>query len=258
MKKLIMPKARLERRRGISLLPNLLTTCGLYAGFYSIISSVNGNFFHAAVAIVISGVFDGLDGRIARITRTTSLFGIEYDSLSDLVAFGVAPAVLVYLWALQPFGRLGWVIGFLFLACGALRLARFNANVSDQDPKYFQGLSIPAGAGMIAATVFLFDYLNLEGSIKQWAVLITVIILSFLMVSNLKYISLKGELVKKKPFNSLVVTILMLAMISVQPQVTLYVIGLVYIISGPVLTVLLPKPLPDEDEAELETPAVKL
>ncbi|MBW2092879.1 MAG: CDP-alcohol phosphatidyltransferase family protein, partial [Deltaproteobacteria bacterium] len=112
MKRLIRTKARVERRKGIFLLPNLLTTCSLYAGFYSIISSINGNFFNAAVAIVISGLFDALDGRIARMTRTTTLFGVEYDSLSDLVAFGAAPAILVYLWALQTFGRLGWVVGF--------------------------------------------------------------------------------------------------------------------------------------------------
>lgn len=253
-----MARANLDGRRGVFLLPNLLTTCSLYAGFYSIVSSINGNFFNAAVAIIVSGVFDSLDGRIARMTRTTSLFGVEYDSLSDLVAFGVAPALLVYLWALKPFNQLGWVACFLFLTCGALRLARFNAHVTDQDTNFFQGLSIPAGAGMIAATVFLFDYLNIGRPLKHWTVFVTVITLSFLMVSNFRYISLKGSLAKRKPFNTLVLAILVLALISVQPQVTLYTLGLIYIISGPALAVLRPKPLPGENEVEVKTPSLGL
>ena len=152
-------KKRFERRKSIFILPNLLTTCSLFAGFYAIISSVQGKFLYAAIAILVSAFFDFLDWEVARLTHSTSQFGLEYDSLSDLVAFGVAPGLLVYLWALQPFGRLGWVAAFLFVACGALRLARFNVNVSGKDEGYFQGLPIPAAACMIAATVFLFHYL---------------------------------------------------------------------------------------------------
>lgn len=243
-------RQRLKERKTIFLLPSLLTTCSLYAGFYSITASVSGNFFYAAVAIIISGVFDSLDGKIARITRTTSQFGVEYDSLSDLIAFGVAPGVLVYVWALQPFGRLGWVVGFLYVACGALRLARFNTNVGYQDPTFFQGLSIPTGAGMIAASVFFFEYIKLPETFKNWIMLTMAFILAFLMVSNFKYYSFKGELISRKPFNTLVVAVLVIALISVKPQIVLFVMGIVYIASGPILSVVYAKKFQEDEEVE--------
>ena len=157
-------RPRPQFSKSIYILPNLFTTASLFCGFYSIISSINGDFLAAAVAIVIAGVFDGLDGAVARATHTTSKFGVEYDSLADLVSFGVAPGVLAYLWALNPFGRLGWVAGFLYVACGALRLARFNVYVPVKDQSYFQGLPIPAAASMIATTVFLFNHFGHTGS----------------------------------------------------------------------------------------------
>jgi len=230
-------RSRKPPGRGIYILPNLCTTASLFAGFYSMISAVNGDFVGAGVAILISGVFDFMDGKVARMTRTTSQFGLEYDSLSDLVAFGAAPALLVYLWALQPFGRLGWVAGFLFLACGALRLARFNVHALTRDGGHFQGLPIPAAAAMIATTVFLFNYLGHSGPIRNHAVLFLIFALSFLMVSNFRFFSLKKtELVKTKPFNTLVGAVLVLGLVAVRPQVVLFFFGLCYVVSGPAVT----------------------
>jgi len=242
-----------ERRRGVFLLPNLLTTCSLYAAFFSIISSAGGQYFKAAAAIVISGLFDMLDGKVARFTHTTSLFGVEYDSLSDLVAFGLAPGLLVYLWALQSFGRLGMVVSFIFLTSGALRLARFNINSAAQDPEFFQGLAIPVAGGAIAASVFLFDHLGLDmkGGFASWAMLAFVIALSFLMVSNIKYPSFKGELARKKPFNALVAAVLVLALVTVHPQVTLFLLAAGYIVSGPIIAIIYNR-LPDELEEPSE------
>ena len=231
------PRKERERGRGIYILPNLFTTASLFAGFYSIVASINGDFQPAAVAIMVSMVFDGLDGAVARATNTTSQFGVEYDSLSDLVAFGVAPGVLSYVWALEPFGRLGWAAGFLYVACGALRLARFNVYAPVKSHDYFQGLPIPGAAAMIATTVFLFHYLGHSGPIKHAAVLILVFALSFLMVSNFRYLSLKNtDMLKSKPFNTLVVAVLVLALVAVRPQVVLFLFFLFYVISGPTLT----------------------
>ena len=230
-------RPRPQFSKSIYILPNLFTTASLFCGFYSIISSINGDFLAAAVAIVIAGVFDGLDGAVARATHTTSKFGVEYDSLADLVSFGVAPGVLAYLWALNPFGRLGWVAGFLYVACGALRLARFNVYVPVKDQSYFQGLPIPAAASMIATTVFLFNHFGHTGPIKHGALLVLIFALSFLMVSNFKYMSLKNtELLKSKPFNTLVAAVLILALAAVRPQVVLFIFFLAYVVSGPLLT----------------------
>lgn len=230
-------RSKAERRRGIYILPNLFTTASLFAGFYAIISAIKGEFMPAAVAIVVSAVFDFLDGKVARMTQTTSNFGMEYDSLADLVAFGVAPGVLSYLWALQPFGRLGWVAGFLFVACGALRLARFNVAAAAKRQGYFQGLPIPAAGCMIAVTVFLFNSMGQTGPIKHVAVLVLIFALSFLMVSNLYYFSLKNpELIKSKPFSTMVAVILVFSLVAVRPQIMLFVLGLCYIASGPILS----------------------
>jgi CDP-diacylglycerol--serine O-phosphatidyltransferase len=227
-----------ERGKGIYILPNLFTTASLFSGFYSIISSIQGEFMAAAIAILVSAVFDALDGAVARATRTTSQFGVEYDSLADLAAFGVAPAVLSYLWVLQPFGRLGWVVGFLYLACGALRLARFNVTTSNKGQGYFQGLPIPGAALMVATTVFLFSHLGQSGPIKHWAVLLLFFALSFLMVSNFRYFSLKNtDLIRSKPFNTLVAIVLVLALIAVKPKIFLFLFCFGYVLSGPLVTV---------------------
>jgi CDP-diacylglycerol---serine O-phosphatidyltransferase len=221
-------------RRGIFLLPNIFTTINLFCGFYSIIASISGKFLAGAVAILIAGVFDWLDGKIARATNTTSKFGVEYDSLADLVSFGMAPGIMMYLWALQPLGRIGWLAAFLFMACGALRLARFNTQFGSISSKHFVGLPIPAAAGLPAVTVMLHYRLGMPGSANPVVMLLMLYILSFLMVSTIKYNSFKKpELFKKMNFNVLVSVILILIFIAAQPSIALFLFGTVYVASGP-------------------------
>src|SRR6266513_1187066 len=192
-------------RKGIYILPNLVTTGSLFAGFYSMVATMNGDFRTAAIWVLVSSIFDGLDGKVARLTGTSSKFGVEYDSLADLVSFGVAPGLLMYLWALRPFGRLGWLAAFLFVVCGALRLARFNVQVNTVESKRFVGLPIPAAASMVSATVLLFFHLNWESSYKRVAILILIYSLAFLMVSSVRYYSFKDPgFIKRQPFAFLV------------------------------------------------------
>jgi CDP-diacylglycerol--serine O-phosphatidyltransferase len=222
-------------RKGIYILPNLFTTGSLFAGFYGIVSTMNGNFDVAALWILISSIFDGLDGKVARLTGTSSKFGVEYDSLADLVAFGVAPGILMYSWALKPFGRLGWLAAFLFVVCGALRLARFNVQVNTVESKRFVGLPIPAAASMVSATVLLFHHFGWPGSFKKLAILVLIYLLAFLMVSNFRYYSFKDpELIKRQPFAFLVLAILLLIIIAAEPVVMLFVIFICYTFSGPI------------------------
>jgi len=222
-------------KKGIYILPNLFTTASLFFGFYSIIASIGGDFSRAAVAIIISCILDGLDGKIARITNTTSKFGAEYDSLSDLVAFGMAPAILAYSWALISFGRYGWLAAFLFVACGALRLARFNVQIGIIDSKVFNGLAIPAAAVVIATAVLFFHYLGGEGQFNHGSVLAGTVVLALLMASNVKYYSFKDlNFFSRKPFMTFVLIIFMLTVIVLEPQVMLFVMALAYSLSGPV------------------------
>ncbi len=221
-------------QRMIHPLPCLFTTASLLSGFYAIISAINGNFFNAAVAIIVAGIFDGLDGRVARLTKTTSIFGMEYDSLSDLVSFGVAPGLLAYLWALEPYGRYGWLAAFLYVATTALRLARFNSLTLEKAPKDFVGLPCPAAAGMIATTVLFSRYLGATDTVKHVSILLLVYLLSYLMVSNVRYLSFKHPAAKrKKTFQVTVAMVLLLILIAAEPPVTLFVIGSVYVLSGP-------------------------
>jgi CDP-diacylglycerol--serine O-phosphatidyltransferase len=221
-------------QRMIHPLPCLFTTASLLSGFYAIISAINGNYFNAAVAIIVAGIFDGLDGRVARLTKTTSIFGMEYDSLSDLVSFGVAPALLAYLWALEPYGRYGWLAAFLYVATTALRLARFNSLSLEKAPKDFVGLPCPAAAGMIATTVLFSRFLGATESVKHISILILVYLLSYLMVSNIRYMSFKHPAAKrKKNFQVTVAMVLLMILVAAEPQVTLFVIGSVYVLSGP-------------------------
>lgn len=221
-------------QRMIHPLPCLFTTASLLSGFYAIISAINGNFFLGAVALIVAGIFDGLDGRVARLTKTTSVFGMEYDSLSDLVSFGVAPALLAYLWALEPYGRYGWLAAFLYVATTALRLARFNSLTLEKAPKDFVGLPCPAAAGMIATTVLFSRYLGATDTVKHVSILVLVYLLSYLMVSNIRYLSFKHPAAKgKKTFQVTVAMVLLLILVAAEPPVTLFVIGLVYVLSGP-------------------------
>jgi CDP-diacylglycerol--serine O-phosphatidyltransferase len=226
-----------KRRKSIYIVPNLFTAASLFCGFYAIISAMGEKFEAAAVAIFLAGVLDGLDGRVARLTRSTSQFGVEFDSLSDLIAFGVAPALLAFQWALAPFGRLGWLAAFMFVVCGALRLARFNVQKSVEDVSYFKGLPIPAAACFIASLVLFVSFWEGELETRSHPILVMIYILSFFMVSTIPYYSFKKlDLKNHKPFNVLVSIILVALVIAYKPMVMLFLIMLLYILSGPTIT----------------------
>jgi CDP-diacylglycerol---serine O-phosphatidyltransferase len=225
-----------KSHRGIYILPNIFTSLNLFFGFYAVIASINGRFVAAAAAIIIGVLFDIIDGKIARATNTVSKFGIEYDSLADLISFGLAPGIMIYLWSLKPMGRIGWLAAFLFMACGALRLARFNSQVGITSGDYFVGLPIPAGAGMAATAVLFCHKLGVETKINPIFIMGMLYFLSFLMVSTIKYNSFKrAELFKKMNFNVLVTSVLVLIFIAAQPSVALFFLALFYVASGPLM-----------------------
>ena len=227
-----------KSRRGIYILPNIFTSLNIFCGFYAVIASIDGKFIAAAVAIIIGVMFDIMDGKIARATNTSSKFGIEYDSLADLISFGLAPGLMIYLWALKPLGRIGWLAAFLFMACGALRLARFNSQVGTISSDYFVGLPIPAGAGMSATTVLFCHKVGIAGQVNPIFILVFLYMLSFLMVSTLKYNSFKKpELFRKMNFNVLVAVILIFIFIAAQPSIALFLLGIAYVISGPIYAI---------------------
>jgi CDP-diacylglycerol--serine O-phosphatidyltransferase len=231
----ITPEHSESIKKGIYILPNLITAASLFAGFYSMVASLNGNYSTAAIWIFISAICDGLDGKVARMTGTTSKFGVEFDSLADLVAFGVTPAFLMYAWALKPFGRLGWVAAFLFLVCAALRLARFNVQVDTVESKRFVGLPTPASACMVASTVLLFYHFSWPSSFKKLAILGLIYLLAFLMVSNFRYYSFKDPaLIKRQPFGFLLLAVVLLIVVAAEPVVMTFSVLLLYILSGPV------------------------
>ena len=222
-------------RKGIYVLPNLFTAGSLFAGFYCMVSTVNGDFRTAALWILASSIFDGLDGKVARLTGTASKFGVEFDSLADVVSFGAAPGLLMYCWALKPFGRLGWLAGFLFLVCAALRLARFNVQVETVESKRFVGLPTPAAASMVSATVLFFYHMGWPASYNKLAILVLIYFLALLMVSNVRYYSFKDpSLIKRQPFAILVLAVLLLIVVAAEPVVMLFTIFICYILSGPV------------------------
>jgi CDP-diacylglycerol--serine O-phosphatidyltransferase len=225
-------------RKGIYLLPNLLTSACLFSGFYAIIAAIKGDHQSAAVAILVAAIFDGLDGRVARLTRTTSRFGVEYDSLSDLVAFGVAPGILAYMWGLQDYGRLGWLAAFLYVATTALRLARFNVLSQSGHvgtKSYFLGLPCPSAAGVVATGVLISQHFGAYGPVRHIAVITMVYCLSFLMVSNVRFASFKEmRWFQQHPFSGMVVLILSIMVIATEPSVTLFVLLMSYVLSGPV------------------------
>lgn len=228
---------KIRMKKGIYILPNLFTTASLFCGFYSIIASFKDHFVPASIAILFAVVFDGLDGRIARLTNTTSKFGAEYDSLSDVIAFGVAPSLLAYCWAMSIYGKWGWLAAFLFVLCGALRLARYNIQIGLIESNVFNGLPIPAAASVVATTVIFFssDYVGVEGKFQNIFVLIFVIILSLLMVSSVKYYSFKDmKLLVKKPFTIFFWLVVLSIIIVAEPELMFFVLMLGYALSGPI------------------------
>ncbi len=240
-------------RKGIYILPNLFTSASLFCGFFAILRTLQEDFYAAGVLILASGLLDGMDGKIARFTNTVSRFGVEYDSLADVISFSLAPGILVYSWALEPFGRLGWLAAFLFVVCGALRLARFNIQVNTVESRYFSGLPTPAAAGLIATGIVVFYEMGDTGVSKHITVLITTYFLAFLMVSTVKYYGFKDiELFRRKPFRWLVIAILLMIVIAYEPEYTLFGLFFAYVISGPILTLAIrrrraPKPaLPEK------------
>ncbi|CAH1385906.1 CDP-diacylglycerol--serine O-phosphatidyltransferase [Candidatus Nitrotoga sp. M5] len=227
------------RRRSIYLLPNLLTTAALFAGFYSIVQAMNSKFEFAAVAIFIAMVLDGLDGRVARLTRTQSEFGAEYDSLSDMVSFGVAPALLMYEWAFKDLGKLGWFAAFIYCAGTALRLARFNANIEVVDKRFFQGLPSPAAAAVIAGFVWVVLDNHYSGQEARWYAVAITVFAGLSMVSNVRFYSFKDFNMRKSvPFIVIILVALFFILISSYPPGVLFVLFLCYALSGYVLWLL--------------------
>ena len=238
----VSENGRTVRRQGIYLLPNLFTTGALFAGFYAVIAAMRGNFEAAAIAIFFALVFDGLDGRIARLTNTSSKFGAEYDSLSDMVSFGVAPALVMFSWALGGLGKLGWSAAFIYVACAALRLARFNTQIDDTDKNYFTGLASPAAACIIASMVWVCHDLGLVGGNLPHELAIIVGLLTatvgFLMVANFPYYSFKGiDFRGRVPFVVIFLVVLVFGLVTVDPPSIFLITFLAYAASGPILAI---------------------
>ena len=233
-------QSRLRRRMGmhIYVLPNLMTTANLFFGFFAIIQAIKGAYDFAAYSIVAAAFFDQLDGRLARLTQSTSQFGAEYDSLCDLVSFGLAPSLMLYLWALHPFGRLGWVVSFLFAACGALRLARFNVQKNIIEKSYFQGLPIPMAAGIVASSVLFYQDMDLN-PIGSISLLLMTTLLAFVMVSNFRYRSFKDiDLKQRLPFFYLIVAVLLLTVVVLRHEIMIFVLFLTYALLGAIFGIL--------------------
>lgn len=221
------------KRRGIYVLPNLFTTAALFAGFYAIVQAMNGVYEQSAVAIFVAMVLDGLDGRVARLTHTQSAFGAEYDSLSDMVAFGAAPALVVYEWALRGLGKLGWIAAFIYCACAALRLARFNTTLEVVDKRYFQGLPSPAAAALVAGFVWVMLDNNVAGRDWPWAAWVVTLFAGLTMVTSIRFYSFKDlNLRKSVPFIVVAAIALAFALITSYPPGILFGLFVVYSISG--------------------------
>jgi len=225
------------RKRGIYLLPNLFTTGALFAGFYAIVQAMNQRFEQAAVGIFVAMVLDGLDGRVARLTRTQSAFGAEYDSLSDMVCFGAAPALIMYEWALKSLGRLGWIAAFLYCACAALRLARFNTNIDVVDKRYFQGLPSPAAAALCAGLLWVIDDFKIDrADVVIGIACVLTVFAGVTMVTNLPFYSFKTfNLRRSVPFWAILLIVAAMIVISSNPPMVLFLLFVGYALSGYVL-----------------------
>ena len=224
----------MQRKKGIHILPSLFTTGNVFCGFYAFVAVLNEQFYFAAWAIVAGMIFDGLDGRIARLPKTTSAFGEQYDSLADIITFGMAPALLAYSWVLKPFGRLGWMAAFLFLLCAALRLARFNVTKPEIRSEHFIGLPSPASAVVIASIVIAFEDL-FATRMNPFTMVMVVYALAFLMVSNIKYPAFKQfDFKKRVVFSRFLFVILFIYVLATIPRVALFILGITYAIIGPI------------------------
>jgi CDP-diacylglycerol--serine O-phosphatidyltransferase len=234
------PKELNRRRRGIYLLPNLFTTAALFAGFYAIVAAVDSRYEASAMAVFIAMILDGLDGRIARMTNTQSDFGVQYDSLSDLAAFGLAPALVVYHWSLSAFGKIGWLAAFLYAASAALRLARFNTQSGTADKRYFQGLPSPPAAALIAGLVWVGDTYGLaDGKGILFISFPLTVLAGVLMVSNIRYYSFKEfDFRHRVPFVAILIVVLIFVFIASEPPLVLFLMALSYALSGPIVTLI--------------------
>ncbi len=226
-----------SKRKGIYLLPNLLTTAGLFSGFFAVVSSMNGRFEAAAIAIFVAMVFDGLDGRVARMTDTQSDFGAEYDSMADMVSFGMAPALVAYNWGLTELGKLGWLAAFIYVAGSALRLARFNTQIGIADKRFFQGLASPSAAALVAGLVWVGVEYGANGDDYGWLVAIITSAAGLLMVSNFKYNSFKEvNWHGKVPFVALLIILMVFVIVATEPALVLFIVFALYALAGPVNT----------------------
>ena len=229
------------RSRHIYLLPNLLTTANMFAGFYAILAAANGHIGAACVAVLVAGVFDGVDGRVARMTGTTSEFGVQYDSLSDLISFGMAPALVMYHWALAQlaldgtaWGKAGWAAAFLYVACAALRLARFNVQAGSTDKRWFIGLASPASAGTMISVVWCFSELGYSGDDLRWVALATTVACALLMVSRIRFFSFKGWPGDRVPFWFMLLVLAVLVALLIDAPKVIFAVAVVYVLSGPI------------------------
>ncbi len=227
-----------NRRRGIYLLPNLFTTAALFCGFYAIVAAIHHRYEPAAVALFVAMIMDGMDGRVARLTHTTSDFGVQYDSLSDLISFGLAPSLVVYQWSLAAWGKPGWLAAFIYAAATALRLARFNTQAGSADKRYFQGLPSPAAAAVIAGMIWSGDFLGLRDQAGIIFVTFPITVLTgILMVSNIRYESFKDlDLHGRVPFVAVLIAVFVLVLIAIEPSLILFAMALIYAVSGPLTT----------------------
>ena len=229
----VAPVLLRKRRKGIYILPNLFTLAALFGGFYAIVMAMNGRFEHAALGIFAAMVLDSLDGRVARMTNTQSAFGEQMDSLSDMVSFGAAPALIAYEWSLKGLGRWGWIAAFVYCACAALRLARFNVNTTVVDKRYFQGLPSPAAAALVTGFIWVMNELEISGAAVAWPMSVLALYAGLTMVSNVPFYSFKDIHMKKSvPFVVVVLIALGIAVINIHPPTVLFGVFVIYGFSG--------------------------
>jgi CDP-diacylglycerol--serine O-phosphatidyltransferase len=225
-----------KRRKGIYILPNLFTLAGLFGGFYAIVMAMNGRFDQAAIGVFSAMVLDSLDGRVARMTNTQSAFGEQMDSLADMVSFGAAPALIAYVWALTGLGRWGWIAAFVYCACAALRLARFNVNTAVVDKRFFQGLPSPAAAALVAGFIWLMDEAGFQGEEVRWYMFALTLYAGLTMVTNVPFYSFKDLSLKRSvPFAVIVLIALGIAVINIDPPTVMFGLFVIYGFSGYVL-----------------------